>query len=419
MSDTNFIKPEYNSKCFADLPKTIKYLLTGQGNSPLAPELFGGLPQRYGTVILFFIDAFGWRFFEKYRADYPFLEYVSQEGMVSKLTSQFPSTTAAHVTCIHTGLPAGQSGIFEWQYYEPQLDTIITPLLFSFGGTKKRDKLKSTGINPKQLYPTQTLYQDLKQHGVTSYIFQHREYTPSTYSDIVFDGAEVVPYLTLPEALINMGQVLGRQSAPAYFFLYYDKIDAIGHHYGPDSPQFEAEIDNFLVVMDRLFRQKLEGQLQNTLFILTADHGQIAVDPKTTIYLNREPRLAGFERFLKTNGQGEPIIPAGSPRDMFLYIKEEMLDEALAFFAGHLAGQAEVRKVADLIEQGYFGGGPVSPDFLSHAGNLVILPYQNGTVWWYEKDKSEMKFYGHHGGLTPAEMEIPLILCDFPTRRSQ
>jgi predicted AlkP superfamily pyrophosphatase or phosphodiesterase len=405
MSDTSFIKPEYNARCFADLPATIKYLLTGQGNSPFALELFGELPQRYDTVIFFFIDSFGWRFFEKYRADYPFLEYLTQEGVVSKLTSQFPSTTAAHVTCIHTGLPVGQSGVYEWQYYEPHLDTIITPLLFSFGGTKQRDKLKSTGIEPEKLYPTRTFYQDLKEHGVTSYIFQHREYTPSTYSDVVFAGAEVVPYLTLPEALVNMRQLLGRQPMPAYFFLYYEKIDAICHHYGPDSPQLEAEIDNFLVVMDRLFRQTLAGQFKNTLFILTADHGQIAVDPKTTIYLNREPRLAGFERFLKTNRKGELLIPAGSPRDMFLYIKEEMLDE--------------VYKVADLIEQGYFGGEPVSPDFLARAGNLVILPYQNGTVWWYEKDKSEMKFYGHHGGLTRAEMEIPLILCDFPKRRSR
>jgi hypothetical protein len=29
-------------------------------------------------------------------------------------------------------------------------------------------------------------------------------------------------------------------------------------------------------------------------------------------------------------------------------------------------------------------------------------------VWWYEKGKYEQKFFGHHGGLTPQEMETIL-----------
>ena len=44
----------------------------------------------------------------------------------------------------------------------------------------------------------------------------------------------------------------------------------------------------------------------------------------------------------------------------------------------------------------------------SRAGNLVILPYRYESVWWYEKNKFEMRFYGHHGGLTPQEMETVL-----------
>ena len=85
-----------------------------------------------------------------------------------------------------------------------------------------------------------------------------------------------------------------------------------------------------------------------------------------------------------------------------------MLEEAQAFLASRLSGRAEVRKVSELVQAGYFGP-VISPRFLAHAGDLVILPYRGESVWWYEKDKFEQKFRGHHGGLTKQELEIPLI----------
>jgi len=42
----------------------------------------------------------------------------------------------------------------------------------------------------------------------------------------------------------------------------------------------------------------------------------------------------------------------------------------------------------------------------------VILSYRYESIWWYEKGKFEQKFYGHHGGLTPQEMEIPLLAME-------
>jgi hypothetical protein len=85
-----------------------------------------------------------------------------------------------------------------------------------------------------------------------------------------------------------------------------------------------------------------------------------------------------------------------------------MVDEAQVFLAERLAGQAEVRKINDLIAEGYFGPD-ISPKFRARAGELVILPYAGKSVWWYEKDRYEQRFLGHHGGLTPQEMEIPLL----------
>jgi hypothetical protein len=390
--ETHFVKPRYDSGGFASLPKQIKEHLSGDD---------------YDTVVVFLIDAFGWRFFEKFQ-NTPFLHRVTQAGTVTKLTSQFPSTTAAHITTIHTGMPVGEHGIFEWYYYEPMLDNVIAPLLYSFAGTPQRDTLKPAGARASLIYPTTNLYRPLKQSGVSATIYQHREYTPSTYSDIVFKGAQALGYRTLPEALVNLADKLSGAKTPAYFFLYFDRIDAISHEYGPESAQVTAEILVFLMTMEHIFLKALAGNRRKILLLLTADHGQVETDPQTTIYLNRDPAFKGMEKFLRTNRAGELIVPAGSARDFFLYIKPDALDEAQAFLTSRLDGRAEVRKVSDLMDEGYFGK-VISPIFRARAGNLVILPYRGESVWWFEKDRFEQNFYGHHGGLTMEEMEIPLI----------
>lgn len=396
-----FVKPDYNSGGFAGLPRAIQSFLGGQR----FPLPLNGFQAEYENVVLCFIDGFGWRHFEKF-GSHPFLERFSRHGAAVKLTSQFPSTTSGHVTCIHSGLNVGQSGVFEWNYYEPLLDAMIVPLLFSFSGTGERDKLKTTGIDPKRLYPTHTLYQDLKKLGVSSSIFQHREYTPSTYSDILFKGANARGFKTLPETLVNLRSRLENAKGKNYFFLYYDKIDTISHDYGPDSVHVEAEADMFLHTMESFISKMKKGK---TLFLLTADHGQSEVDPATTLYLNKV--FPGFEKFVRTNQKGQLLIPGGSCRDLFLYIKDELLDEAQDLLAKGLAGKADVVKTADLVAQGYFGP-EISDAFRARVGNLVILSYRYESVWWYEKGKFEQKYYGHHGGLTPQEMEIPLLALE-------
>ncbi|HEY6074212.1 MAG TPA: hypothetical protein VIV15_12695, partial [Anaerolineales bacterium] len=117
------------------------------------------------------------------------------------------------------------------------------------------------------------------------------------------------------------------------------------------------------------------------------------------------------ERFLKTNRQGDLLVPAGSPRDMFLYIHDDLLDEAQGFLAQRLEGRAAVVRISDLLVQGYFGP-VISAELRGRLGNLVILPEAHESVWWYVKDKFEQNYFGHHGGLSPEEMEIPLFTLE-------
>jgi len=401
---TQFVKPLYESYCFSNIPGTIQKLLHIPYNRSLPSDT---LPTKKANKVVFlFIDSFGWIFFEKYKTKYPFLRRFLSKGIVSKLTSQFPSTTSAHVTTIHTGLPVGKSGLFEWFYYEPKLDAIIAPLLFSFAGKKERDTLLPTSIRPEEIYPKQTIYKTLAQNKVKSYIFQYRNYTPSAYSDVVFSGAsQIFPYRSLAHSLTLMSQTILNSTGPAYYFYYYDYIDSSGHMDGPNSPTHQAEIHNLFTALEDLFYQQVKKE-PDLMILLSADHGMTHVSPEKTIYLNKE--IKDINKYLKTNRRQQLLVPAGSCRDMFVYAKDNTLQKIKYILQQKLQGKAQVCETKELINQGFFGTKP-SKRLINRLSNLVILPYSSQAVWWYEKNKFEQLYYGHHGGLTPEEMHIPFL----------
>jgi hypothetical protein len=406
-----FIRPLYESHSFYRLPNTIFNLLTGEDRHALPPDVLGDLPKRYDTVILILVDAFGWRFIEERIDRYPFLQHVAREGVISKLTSMFPSTTAAHVTTVHTGLAPAQSGVYEWNQYEPALNALITPLMFSFAGENSRDTLLNAGLAPGDVFPNRTIYAEMAARGVTSCATQSISYARSAPSRHLFDGAATIPYRTLPEALVQLGQRMDARRGPAYEFLYFAHIDTLCHIYGPGSPEVEAEIDSLLVTLERQLLAPLLVKHPRALLLLTADHGMTEIDPATTLYLNRDEGLRGFRRFLALDRLGEPLVPAGSSRDLFLHTRPEALDEARDVLSHHLQGRAQVYPTSELVAQGFFGPAelPVSETFLRRVGNLMILPLPGESVYWFERGKFEQNFLGHHGGLTRAEMEIPLL----------
>lgn len=409
---SSFIAPQYGGRCFADLPATIQYWLTGQGAPALASEVLGECDKQYDLVFSFFVDSLGWELFHLYADENPFLKHLLQNGSVQKITSQFPSTTAAHVTCIHSGLPVGQSGVYEWQYYEPKLDAVICPLLFSYAGTAERDTLRAAGVDPKSLYPNVSIYEPLKERGVKSLIFGWRPFTPSTYSNVVMRGAELRPFLPLTEGLLNMAAHAHAATVPTYLFFYYGEIDTMCHTHGPYSIEVRAQIETFAHAMEKWFLPFVQNLGKRALFIMYADHGHMRVTPQNTRYLNTLPTLKKIVPMLRKDARGNPLVPAGSPRDPFLYVQEDRLDEARAFLSEQLRGYADVIKSGELLDAGYFGPLPVSTQLLGRLGNLTVLPHPNNCVWWYEQDKFVQKYLGHHGGLSPTEMEIPLSLLE-------
>ena len=106
-------------------------------------------------VILILLDAFGLEFLERHR-DHPFIQRLD----VTPLTSQFPSTTTAHVSSVHFGMPVHEHGLYEWNILEPALGEIICPLRFNASGAEEEGTLVGR-LEPSVLAPGPTFYESL------------------------------------------------------------------------------------------------------------------------------------------------------------------------------------------------------------------------------------------------------------------
>src|SRR3954467_12314269 len=391
------VRPLADGYTFAALPATVEGLLLGRDHDGLPPAALGDAPARVERIVLVLLDAFGWRFLDRHADRHPLLRRFIDHGAVAKLTTQFPSATPAHVTTLHTGRPVVEHGLYEWNLYEPTLDAIVTPLMFSFAGDPQRDTLRDAAADPRALYPTDTLYRRLSEQGVRCVAFQPATFAPSTYDGVVLDGADMRPYATLDDAFAGLADAMrARAEGHVYAYVYIDTLDAVGHQHGPSSTAFDAEVTRCLDAIERSLPMLPEG----TLVPLTGDHGQIDVDPARTLFVNQ--RWPGIRAHLRHDRGGRPLAPAGSARDLFLHTAPGAQEHVIAILRDLVGTAAEVHATEDLVAERLFASPP-GPRLRDRLGDVCVLPASGETVWWRERGRFGMRFRGHHGGLTPEE----------------
>jgi predicted AlkP superfamily pyrophosphatase or phosphodiesterase len=343
-------------------------------------------------VALLLLDALGLRFLHRHD-DHPLLERLQ----VTPLRSQFPSTTTAHVTTVHSGLAVEDHGLYEWNVLEPELDTIICPLRFNFASSKVSDDLEGR-LDPAALLPGPTLYETL---DAPCFVLQPTAIADSAYTRLATRGAQVHGFETPSGGLRVLADLMAGRDGPAYAFLYWDAIDRAGHESGPDSPAFDEAAR---AALDAILEQ-LED-LRDVTVLLTADHGQVAVSPDRVDYLDDLwPELPAM--------LSQPR-PAGSSRDAFLHVRPEHVDTVLAELparlgdgvAGATAGGAGVAgarvvRAAELFDR-------IGPRLAARLGQVAVLAAPGRQVWLRSATANERWFRGQHGGLDPAETETYL-----------
>ncbi|MEM5879056.1 MAG: hypothetical protein QXU74_01005 [Candidatus Aenigmatarchaeota archaeon] len=72
--------------------------------------------------------------------------------------------------------------------------------------------------------------------------------------------------------------------------------------------------------------------------------------------------------------------------------------------------KAKVIKTKEAIEMELFGKGKPRKEFYDRAGNLLVLPYKNYTIWYEHIKGKKFDLLGHHGGLSRDEMLVPFAI---------
>jgi predicted AlkP superfamily pyrophosphatase or phosphodiesterase len=398
------IRPAYEDFCFANLPGLIEEVLVGATNRPSFPSSVSrAIGPGIERVVLVLIDAFGWDAVQRYQDDSAFLRAFQSSGISLQTTSQFPSTTAAHITCINSGLPVYESGVCEWFYLEPNVDSIINP--FRFKGLNSSDKssflTEVHGVD--DILPKDSFSRSLGRAGVRTTAYGSNKYFPGDYDDHFIVG-EKRAYQGVRAGVQDLLECT-KGPGPAFHYFYIGNFDSACHHTGPSSAYADKVARVILRYLEPLATACSDGK---TLLMLTADHGQISLCHEMKLPINK--LVPGIEKLLRTNRNGELIRYGGGPRDMLLYAQPGATETLADRLRCALGDAAEVLTQQQAAAMGILGPTPISTKFRERMGDVIVLPKAPYWGGW-EEPNYEISFYaGHHGGLTPQEMITPLLL---------
>jgi predicted AlkP superfamily pyrophosphatase or phosphodiesterase len=404
LGDEHFLRPDYTRYSFAQIPALIEILLgTKQGVHPFAHTVLQHVRPQPQNVVLLMIDGFGYGQWLKYGESLPFFSQLLSKGALMPVTSVFPSTTAASVTTICSGLTPQEHGLIDWHLYMEELDEIIYTLPFTtLDARNQPDSLLQRGVDPKILFNGTSLFSRLGDRQIDPYAILRRTYAKSAFGTVAQNGANIISYSSAPDMLVQLRQQLAAAKQRSYFYVYWDEIDHISHVYEPHSEAYLAELNCLAHMLQTEFLEKVDRKTaENTVLLVTADHGQVVMKPDEIIYLNQWTEVT---EALAKSPAGKTIYPWGNPRNVFLKVVDDRIDEVMAFLAKKLEGIASVVRSQAEADKGLFGVGIEHPQFRKRIGNILVLPYEGYSVWYQYPGHEKNKHRGMHGGMSREEM---------------
>lgn len=378
----NHIRPNYSHSIVNLLEGIRRHFSVPEEGSPYVPL---PLPAREGKrLLLLIIDGLGADFLA--RQPQSFLA----RHQIDTLSSVFPSTTASAMTSYLTGTAPQQHAITGWFTWFREIGCLTTVLPFTprFRGPS----LSSAGITPQRFIGHGPLFDALP---VASHIIYPDYIVDSDYTLATSGSATRHGYQTLEEMFTTLHQA-AHNSDSHFLFSYWSQLDALAHQHGVASEPLAAHFAELDAACAHHLPQLAE---QGVEILVCADHGMVDTDPRHVIHLEDHPEL-----------QTMLTLPlCGEPRAAFCYVRSGQREGFEAYVQEHLAHACDLHPSEALIDSGFFGLGTPHPELPFRCGDYTLLMKENYVI----KDRliTEQPFHqlGTHGGLSRAEMEVPLI----------
>jgi hypothetical protein len=384
--DDGFLFPDYDGYCFANVPGSAALLLDADLGRSLPVDTFEGVDtDGVETVLVVLVDGFGWTQWRREREHHAFLDRLSEAARVTPLTSIYPSETAAAITTFHTGALPAEHGVVGWNVHDPAFGETFEALPFL-----TKDGEEPTGLGPDDVFDAEAIYpslaeQDVEAHHVVPF-------------DETYEGATAHTYGSLDEVPERVRAATEAADGRSYCFCYVPHVDHEAHRTGTRSEGYRDTVDEVFEVLERALAGLDDETREETLLLVTADHGHVDTDPEHNVNLDADTALV---EALARDGDGEPVRFSGSPRNVQLHLQRGRVGETAERLSASLDAHAFTQ--AEALDRELFGDVEPSETFLRRAGDVTLTHRELGT-WWGDHEAVELSLVGMHGGLHPEEM---------------
>ncbi|NHN49568.1 alkaline phosphatase family protein [Halostella sp. JP-L12] len=389
--DDGYLFPDYEGYCFANVSHTATSLLGAETGRTLPEDVFDGVEtDGVDTVLVVLIDGFGLQQWKRDRERHALLDRITERGVVTPLTSVYPSETAAAITTLHTGALPAEHGVVGWNVYEPTVDEEFEALPFL-----TKDGTPPTGLTRDDVANADPLYPELADAGIGARFV-------SPFADGV-EGVEGYPYEDVVEVGDRLRDALVDTDGDglSYVFTYLPQIDAASHADGTEAESYQETLASLCEQLERAVESVGDDTAEDALLVVTADHGHVDTDPARNVDLGG---IDGLPDSLRQRADGTPIRFSGSPRNVHLQLRPDRVDAVADRLRGELDARVFTRE--EVLGRDLFGDVEPSGAFRRRLGDLV-LTHRNLGTWWGDAEPGELELIGMHGGLHPHEMLVP------------
>ncbi|GMU79214.1 MAG: phosphodiesterase [Acidimicrobiia bacterium] len=366
--DAEPVRADYGGACVASIVPAIL-----RGEHP------GWLPDAVRdarVVVLLVLDGLGWSDLRANADRMPVLS--AMEG--GPITTVVPSTTAAALTSITTGLAPSVHGVVGFRV---ALDgDVLNVLGFQLARGKRPPDPFTVQRHPAFL-------------GRQAVVVSGAAFRDSGFTRVHMRDARFVGYRT-ESTLVEHLRRLARGADP-FVYAYYPGIDEVAHAYGLHDGYHAAE----LAAADRLVGDILDALPGDAALVVTADHGQSHV---------------GREGWRPLGDVGDLVATAsGDGRFRYLHARRGAAGELVDAARGAFGPLAWVLTREELLGGGWLGPTP-SAATRRRVGDVVLAAHAG--VAFVDPDlPREARLVSAHGSLTAAEMWVPCIAARGSARR--